>query len=153
MARLQFSVSEETKVLLEQLSAAHGITMTDMVTRLITDAQHGPTASATPALPPQDKMLFDICARRLDQLQEELDTERQRREQEVEALEKQAEGLGDELARLGQRGGEAHDQIHELAERLKFLIEKAEPLLGISLRPGILYHPAPAPKRPWWRHW
>ena len=139
--RIQLTLDDDVKEALDRLSKARGVSAATFVTALIRNAEEpngalqagGEGGFGT-------AMVMQIVTTRMDQLQGEIDAERAARL----TAEKQTHDLR-------QRLEQAEQDTRQMRECLKYLTDQLEPVVGISLRPGVVYNPAPAPTRLWWR--
>jgi hypothetical protein len=139
--RIQFTIDDEVKETLDRLSKERGVTPAVFITMLIRNAegQNG-AGQAGGESGFGTTMVMQIVTTRMDQLQSEIDAERAARMH----AEKQTHDLR-------QRLEQAEQDTRQMRESMQYLTAQLEPLVGISLRPGVVYNPAPVPTRRWWQ--
>ena len=139
--RVQFTLDDDVKDLLDRLSKARGMSPAALIGLLAREADHQAGAVVQGGDSGAAQQVLHIASARLDQLHGLLDVENAGRL----LTEKQ-------LYELQQRVERAEETLQRLQVSLAHAIDQLEPLVGISLRPGVQFRPEPLPKRAWW-HW
>jgi hypothetical protein len=136
MPRVQITLDDDTKVLLEQMSAARGVALGALVTTLLRAAEH-PSGNVVHG---SEGIALDVVTHRLDQLQ-----------QDIAQVQAACEACAAELRETQQSAAQGDLELQHVKTGLAYCVEQLEPMVGVALRPGVQYRSEAAPKRGWWQ--